>query len=56
MLKKLDHRDWREELEDVYFASGFDGSRFFQGAYNALDAISNFWDGLEADRLHGVVD
>jgi hypothetical protein len=44
-----------EELEDVYFAPDFDETRFFQGAYEVLDAIAMFWDGLEADRLHGVV-
>ena len=26
------------------------------GAYEVLDAIALFWDGLEADRLHGVVN
>jgi hypothetical protein len=45
-----------EELEGVYFAPAFDETRFFQGAYEVLDAIAMFWDGLEADRLHGEVD
>jgi hypothetical protein len=45
-----------EELKSVYFGPGFDETRFFHGAYEALDAIALFWDGLEADRLHGVVE
>jgi hypothetical protein len=45
-----------QELEAVYFAPAFDDTRFFRGAYEVLDAIALFWDGLEADRLHGVVN
>jgi len=45
-----------EELEEVYFHPGFDETRFFEGASQVLDAIAVFWDGLEADRLRGVVD
>jgi hypothetical protein len=43
-----------EELEDVYFAPGFDRERFFQGGHEVLDAIATFWDGLERDRLTGT--
>jgi hypothetical protein len=39
-----------EELEDVFFAPGFDRDRFFQGGREALDAIAVFWDGLESSR------
>ena len=44
-----------EELEEVFFSTGFDPARFFQGAREVLDAIALFWDGLEDDRIHGVV-
>ncbi len=44
-----------EELEDVFFAPKFDHARFFQGAHEVLEAIAMFWDGLEEDRLQGVV-
>ena len=43
-----------EELEDVYFAPGFDRTKFLQGGREILDAIAAFWDGLEADRLDRV--
>jgi hypothetical protein len=45
-----------EELEAVFFDPRFDESKFFQGAHEVLDAIATFWDGLEEDRIHGVVD
>jgi hypothetical protein len=45
-----------EELEEVFFSPRFDESRFFQGAREVLDAIAIFWDGLEDDRLHRVVN
>jgi hypothetical protein len=45
-----------EELEGVFFDPGFDQARFFQGAREVLDAIAIFWDGLEEDRLRGVVE
>jgi hypothetical protein len=44
-----------EELEDVFFDPRFDEARFFHGAHEVLDAIALFWDGLEDDRIHGVV-
>jgi hypothetical protein len=44
-----------EELEAVFFAPGFDHACFFLGAREVLDAIASFWDGLEKDRLQGVV-
>jgi len=45
-----------EELEAVFFDPRFDEAKFFQGAHQVLDAIANFWDGLEDDRLHGEID
>jgi pyrroloquinoline quinone (PQQ) biosynthesis protein C len=39
-----------EELEAVYFHPHFDRARFFQGGHEVLDAIAEFWNGLEADR------
>jgi hypothetical protein len=45
-----------EELEEVFFAPKFDHARFFQGAHEVLDAIAAFWDGLEDDRIRGVVN
>lgn len=45
-----------EELEEVFFAPGFDQRRFFQGARLVLEAIAVFWDGLEADRKKGALD
>jgi hypothetical protein len=45
-----------EELEEVFFSPKFDQARFFQGANEVLDSIAVFWDGLEDDRLHGVVN
>jgi hypothetical protein len=44
-----------EELEAVFFDPHFDEARFFQGAHEVLDAIAMFWDGLEDDRIHGLV-
>ncbi|MBX6315755.1 MAG: hypothetical protein IRY99_22995 [Isosphaeraceae bacterium] len=44
-----------EELEHVFFDPDFSRERFFQGAREVLDAIAIFWDGLEDDRLHGVI-
>jgi hypothetical protein len=43
-----------EELEEVYFAPEFDRVKFFRGAREVLDAIGEFWDGLEQDRVNGV--
>jgi hypothetical protein len=43
-----------EELEEVFFAPGFDQRAFFQGARAVLDAIAIFWDGLEDDRRRAV--
>ncbi len=45
-----------EELEDVFFAPQFDPDRFFQGAHEVLEAIAMFWDGLEDDRLRGLLN
>jgi hypothetical protein len=45
-----------EELEDVFFDPRFDEAKFFHGAHEVLDVIAMFWDGLEADRIHRVVD
>jgi hypothetical protein len=45
-----------EELEAVFFDSRFDEAKFFQGAHEVLDAIAVFWDGLEDDRLDGVLE
>jgi hypothetical protein len=45
-----------EELEEVFFAPGFDQKLFFQGAREVLDSIAVFWDGLEDDRLRKVVN
>jgi hypothetical protein len=44
-----------EELEEVFFAPGFDQRPFFQGAREVLDAVAVFWDGLENDRRSLVV-
>jgi hypothetical protein len=44
-----------EELEDVFFSPRFEEKLFFQGAREVLNAIAIFWDGLENDRLRGVV-
>ena len=43
-----------QELEDVYFAPGFDRAKFFAGGHQVLDAIATFWDGLEDDRQRQV--
>jgi hypothetical protein len=43
-----------EELEAVYFDPDFERGKFFQGAREVLDAIAEFWDGLEQDRLDRV--
>ena len=39
-----------EELEEVYFDPNFDRERFLEGGREILEAIAEFWDGLEADR------
>lgn len=44
-----------EELEGVFFDPMFSRDRFFRRAHEVLDAIALFWDGLEADRLAGIV-
>ena len=44
-----------EELEAVFFDPRFDDAKFFQGAQEVLDTIATFWEGLEDDRIHGVV-
>ncbi len=43
-----------EELEEVYFSSQFDRTKFFQGGKEILKAIAVFWDGLNSDRLNHV--
>lgn len=43
-----------EELEEVYFEEGFDREKFLEGAREILDAVAEFWDGLENDRMHHV--
>jgi hypothetical protein len=45
-----------EELEAVFFDPRFDEAKFFQGAHEVLAAIAMFWDGLEDDRLKGVLN
>lgn len=45
-----------EELEDVYFDEGFDREKFFQGGREVLESIAVFWEGLEEDRMKGVVN
>lgn len=44
-----------EELEHVFFDPDFSREKFFQGGREVLDAIAAFWDGLESDRIQGVV-
>lgn len=43
-----------EELENVFFDPDFDHDKFFQGGREVLDAVAEFWDGLEDDRLNRV--
>jgi hypothetical protein len=43
-----------EELEHIFFDSGFSRDKFFHGAREVLDAIAVFWDGLETDRRAGI--
>ncbi len=45
-----------EEIEEAYFAPEFSRHQFFRGARQALDAIAVFWNGLEEDRLAGIVN
>jgi pyrroloquinoline quinone (PQQ) biosynthesis protein C len=42
-----------EELEETYFADGFDREKFLQGGREILEGVAAFWDGLEADRVAG---
>jgi len=42
-----------EELEETYFAAGFDEAKFFQGGREILEAVAVFWDGLHQDRVGG---
>ena len=44
-----------EELEHVFFETDFSRDKFFQGGREVLDAIAAFWDGLESDRVQGIV-
>jgi hypothetical protein len=43
-----------EELEEVYFDPDFNREKFFQGGREVLEAIAEFWDGLESDRVKGI--
>ncbi|BAY23620.1 hypothetical protein NIES2100_34120 [Calothrix sp. NIES-2100] len=43
-----------EELEEVYFQSNFDRSKFILGGREILDAIAIFWYGLNEDRVNQV--
>jgi hypothetical protein len=45
-----------EELEHVFFDPDFSRDKFFRGGREVLDAIATFWDGLEEDRINGVID
>jgi hypothetical protein len=56
---------WHDQVEDQHAAhttaelaeaasrTGFDMGRFLEGAAEMLDGVAAFWDGLEADRIHG---
>lgn len=43
-----------EELEEVYFSPGFNREKFIEGGKEILDAVAEFWDGLENDRAKRV--
>jgi hypothetical protein len=43
-----------EELANAYFMSGFDESKFMQGASDMLDGVHAFWEGLWHDRMTGA--
>lgn len=43
-----------EELEEVYFNPHFDREKFLQGGREVLEAIAEFWDGLENDRVKKI--
>lgn len=43
-----------EELEEVYFSPDFDKNKFMKGGRQVLDAVAEFWDGLENDRLKTI--
>lgn len=44
-----------DDLAAVYRTPDFDQDAFLRGAHEMLDAVEAFWDGLDADRLAGVV-
>ncbi|MDQ1373379.1 MAG: hypothetical protein QOJ09_717 [Actinomycetota bacterium] len=44
-----------DELADAYFISGFDESKFMQGASEMLDGVHAFWEGLWQDRMNGAM-
>lgn len=43
-----------EELEEVYFSHDFNRAKFIQGGKEILDAVAEFWDGLENDRVKRI--
>jgi hypothetical protein len=44
-----------DELREAFHRPTFDREKFFSGGRQILDAVATFWDGLEQDRLAGVV-
>jgi pyrroloquinoline quinone (PQQ) biosynthesis protein C len=44
-----------DELAEAHREPWFDEDRFLAGAAKMLDGVKAFWDGLERDRLAGVV-
>lgn len=43
----------QDELKTLYFQPAFDEEKFLHGGLMILDALSEFWNGLERDRLCG---
>ncbi len=45
----------QEELKEIFDDPRFDRAKFLAGGKEMLEGLAAFWNGLEADRLNGVV-
>lgn len=45
----------QEELKEIFEDPRFDRAKFLAGGKEMLEGLAAFWNGLEADRLNGVV-
>lgn len=44
----------QDELKEIFYRDDFDKEKFLQGGLKILEALSQFWNGLERDRICGM--